>query len=59
VGTLVRCKYVGRLVATGEVFERVDDTGYRIGDSDTTPGTSLSELTDGVVCIVTSRHRRQ
>lgn len=39
---LVRSKYVGRLQATGEVFERAEDTGYRIGDSDTTPGACLS-----------------
>lgn len=44
VGQLVCCKYVGRLQATGEVFERADDSGYRIGESDTTPG--------GCVCCV-------
>lgn len=49
---LVHCKYVGRLQATGEVFERAEDTGYRIGDSDTTPGAcawriAVHELIDG------------
>lgn len=43
VGQLVRCKYTGRLLKTGEVFEKMEDTGYRIGDNDTTPGGSGGE----------------
>ncbi len=42
VNNLIRCRYVGRLQATQEVFEKTDvDTGYRMGDNDTTPGLEL------------------
>jgi len=41
-GQLVRCKYIGKLRETGEVFETADDTGFRIGDNDTTPGKKQS-----------------
>ena len=41
VHMLLRCKYIGRLQATGQVFEVAEDTGYRIGDNDTTPALEL------------------
>ena len=40
-GQLIRCRYVGKLVDTGEVFEAAEDTGFRIGDNDTTPGEKV------------------
>ena len=41
VHMLIRCKFIGRLQSTGQVFEVAEDTGYRIGDNDTTPALEL------------------
>lgn len=38
---MLRCKYVGRLRSTEQIFEVAEDTGYRIGESDTTPALEL------------------